>query len=144
MNYYSLQVLTQGSASSTAFYYVNVLSPGALEGAAVTMYPSAAQATWFGYQQNSLQFQAPAGRASAGATVVTDSPRVGGSLGVSPAINVDTVLNLYGAANLIGTVTLPAGQTSIPFDFQVSESDAIQKGDLEASLKKLAPQPEEA
>jgi hypothetical protein len=143
VNYYSLQVLTQGSASSTAFYYVNVLSPGALEGAAVTMYPSAAQATWFGYQQNSLQFQAPSGRASAGATVVTDSPRVGGTLGVSPAINVDTVLNLYGAANLIGTVTLPAGQTSIPFDFQVSSSDAIEKSAVEESLKKLAPQPEE-
>lgn len=144
MNYYSIQVTTQGNASSTAFYYVNILSPGALEGAAVTMYPTAAQATWFGYQQNALQFQAPAGRSSAGATVVTDSPRVGGTLGVSPAINVATVLNLYGAANLIGSVTLQAGQTSVPFDFQVSSEDAIQKGDVEASLKKLAPQPEEA
>jgi hypothetical protein len=144
VNYYSLQILTQGSASSTAFYYVNVLSPGALAGSAVTLYPTAAQATWFSYQQNSVQFQAPAGRASAGATVVTDSPRVGGTLGVSPAINVDTVLNLYGAASLIGSVTLPAGQTSVPFDFQVSSADAIQKSDVETSLKKLAPQPEES
>jgi hypothetical protein len=138
-----MQVTTQGSASSTAFYYVNVLSPGALAGAAVTIYPTAAQGTWFGYQENSLQFQSPAGRASAGATVVTDSPRVGGTFGVSPAINVDTVLSLYGAAKLIGSVTLAAGQTSIPFDFQVSSEEAIQKGDAEASLKKLVPQPEE-
>ncbi|HYK03098.1 MAG TPA: hypothetical protein VE974_15160 [Thermoanaerobaculia bacterium] len=142
MNYYSIQVTTQGSASSTAFYYVNVLSPGALAGAAVTLYPTAAQATWFGYQENALQFQAPAGRAGAGATVITDSPRVIGTLGVSPAINVDTVLNLYGAANPIGSVTLPAGQTSIPFDFQVSSEDAIQKGDVEAALQKVAPKPE--
>jgi hypothetical protein len=144
VNYYSIQVTTQGTTSSTAFYYVNVLSPGAFAGSAVTLYPSAPQATWFGYQENSLQFQAPSGRASAGATVVTDSPRVGGTLGVSPAINVDTVLSLWGATNLIGSVTLPAGQTSIPFDFQVSSADAIQKGDLEAALQKVAPKPEEA
>ena len=144
MNYYSMQVSTQGTASSTAFYYVNVLSPGALAGSAVTIYPTVAQATWFSYQQNSLQFQSPAGRASAGATVVTDSPRVGGTLGVSPAINVATVLSLYGAGGLIGSVTLQAGQTSVPFDFQVSGSDSIAEGDVEESLKKVAPKPEEA
>lgn len=144
MNYYSLQVTTQGNATSTAYYYVNVFSPGALDGAAVTIYPSAAQGTWFGYQTDSLQFQSPSGRVSAGTTVVTSGDRVSGTLGVSPAINVDTVLSLYGAAQLIGSVTLAAGQTSIPFDFPVSPSEAIPQSDVKASLQKLEPRPEES
>jgi hypothetical protein len=138
-----MQISTQGTASSTAFYYVNVLSPAALAGAAVTLYPSSAQATWFSYQETSLQFQAPAGRASAGATVVTDADRVAGTLGVSPAISVATVLNLYGAGGLIGSVTLQAGQSSIPFDFQVSSSQSIPQAEAANSLKEAAPQPTE-
>jgi hypothetical protein len=143
VNYYSLQVTTQGSASSTAFYYVNVLSPAALAGSAVTLYPSAPQATWFSYQSTSLQFQAPSGRASAGATVITDASRVAGTLGVSPGISVATVLNLYGAGGLIGSVTLQAGQTSIPFDFEVSSEASVGEGNAATALEEYAPQPTE-
>ena len=132
-NYYPMQLTTAGNFSNSAYFYVTMVgTPGTFEGAAVTIYPSNASTTWFSVSAQSLQFQSPAGRVGAGTTVVTDDPLVTGTLGVSPAITVATTLTLYGAGGQpIGSVTLQAGQTSIPFKFNagggMSSDDAAKQ-----------------
>ena len=128
-NYYPMQLTTAGTFSGSAYFYVSVIGSSAtFEGAAVTIYPSNAQATWFSFSTQSLQFQSPAARLGAGTTVVTSDSNVPGTLGVSPAINVATTLTLYGAGGQpLGSVTLPAGQTSIPFRFNVGSGMSAEE-----------------
>jgi hypothetical protein len=122
--YYGMRLNTAG-ASSAAYMYVTLISEGDFDGAAVTIHPSAANTTWFSYQDKSVQMQLPAlSGLSAGITVVTGAANIAGTLGVSPAISVDTILTLYGTSP-IGAVTLPAGQTSVPFDFQVNPNQSL-------------------
>ncbi|HEY0158036.1 MAG TPA: hypothetical protein VGF28_12185 [Thermoanaerobaculia bacterium] len=122
--YYGMRLSTAG-ASSAAYMYVTLVSDGDFDGAAVTLHPTAANTTWFSYQDKSVQMQLPAlASLSAGITVVTGAQNIAGTLGVSPAIDVDTVLILYGTSAL-GEVTLPAGQTSVPFDFPVQPDRAL-------------------
>jgi hypothetical protein len=141
-NYYGMQLATTGP-STTAYFFVNVLSPGALVGAAVSMYPSATQATYFSSTENSLQFNAPAAvTIGAATTVLTSGNDVAGSLGVSPPIQSDVTLSLYGSGGVIGTVTLEAGQTQMPFDFRVTPSESLGHEGGAALLRKQAPRPE--
>lgn len=144
-NYYGLQLTNQGPATTTAYYYVTLLSSGSFAGAALTIYPTAAQATYFSCQEGAVQFQAPAAaRLSGGITVVTTDTHVAGNLGVSPAINSDVVLTIYGAGKALGSVTLPAGQTSVPFDFKVESTHPLASDDAGAFLAEHAPPPAQA
>jgi len=124
--YYGMRVNTTGAASS-AYLYVTLNSQGDFDGAAVTVYPSGANTTWFSYQDKSVQMQLPpTANVSAGITVVTSAQNIAGTLGISPAISANVVLTLYGAASSpIGSVTLEAGRTSIPFDFTVQQENAL-------------------
>ena len=141
--YYSLQFTSQGAASSTAYYYVSVVgSQSQFDGAAISIYPSAAQTTWVSAQSTSFQFQAPAGRMSAGITVVTPNQEVAGTIGVSPAINVDAVLTIYGAGQQLGSVTLKAGQTSTPFHFDLPSGSGLNQDAAQEALAKVAGKPE--
>jgi len=122
--YYGLRLGT-GGPSTAAYMYVTLMSDGDFDGAAATLHPSAANTTWFSYQDKSVQLQLPAlNSLSVGITVVTDASRVAGTLGVSPALNVDAVLVFFGTSAL-GEVILPAGETSVPFDFPVQPDQAL-------------------
>jgi hypothetical protein len=124
-NYYGLTLNGSTPVSSTAYYYVSVSEGAFYDGAAVTLYPSTVQATYFNFRSSSVQFQAPAGRPSAGITVVTSESSIKGVLGVSPPINANLTLTCSGNGGPIGSVTLHAGQTEVPFNFNVTASESL-------------------
>ena len=142
-SYYGFTINTGGNANTTAYYYATITNgSGEFDGAAVTMYPTAEQATYVNYRSNSLQWQSPAARVSAGMTVVTSGSSITGVLGVSPGINVPLTLVCSGSSGPIGTVALSPGQTEVPFNFHVTPAESI--GGSDDFLAKNAPRPESA
>jgi hypothetical protein len=140
-SYYGFSISTSGAASATTYYYVTISNASGLyDGAGVTLYPTGAQATFFSYRSNSVQWQSPPARVSAGATVVTSGSSITGVLGVSPAINVSLTLVCNGSSGPIGSVTLSPGQTEVPFNFHVTPSESIGSGN--DFLEKNAARPE--
>ena len=138
--YYGFRVNTTGPAAQ-AYLYVTLISQGDFDGAAVTIQPSGTHTTWFSYQDKSVQMQLPPTSAvSAGITIVTGSPNVAGTLGISPPIVSDVVLTFYGTTAL-GSVTLPAGQSSIPFDFPVKPDLALAEAAADAFIADAEPKP---
>jgi hypothetical protein len=138
-SYYSLDLQTSGAARHATYFYVTVVgSESTFDGAGMTISPSVAQTTWFSYQSQSVQFQAPAARISGGITVVTPNQEVAGTIGVSPAIDVDTVLSIYGDGGMLGSVTLSAGKTSTPFHFDVGGSAGMS---LENAQNRISSRP---
>ncbi|HEX6639773.1 MAG TPA: hypothetical protein VF215_01605, partial [Thermoanaerobaculia bacterium] len=77
----------------------------------------------------------------AGITVVTPNQEVAGTIGVSPAINVDAVLTIYGAGQQLGSVTLQAGQTSTPFHFDLPSGSGLSQEAAKEALEKVAGKP---
>lgn len=139
-NYYALQLAAQNT-NIFAFYFVN-LATGAVTGSAVTIHPNATNTTYVAQSDVYLQFQAPAARQiGAGLTVVTSDSNVAGTLGVSPALSLPVVLQCYGAGKILGTVTLPAGKTEVPFEFKVTAEEAIPADQVAQVLEELAPRP---
>jgi hypothetical protein len=141
--YYGMRVNTTGPAAQ-AYLYVTLLTNGDFDGAAVTVIPSGIHTTWFSYQDKSVQMQLPpTSSVSAGITVVTGSQNIAGTLGISPPIVSDVVLNLYGAGSSpIGSITLEAGQTSIPFDFSVQPEQGLgSEAKASSFLENAEPKP---
>lgn len=137
--YYSFNLTSSGTASTSAYYYVSLAAnENSYDGAGITIYPSTASTTYVSYQSQSVSFNAPPARISGGITVIANVPEVAGTLGASPAVNVDQVLKLYGNTGLLGTVTLKAGQTMVPFDFHVSPTDGFDRAEAEENLKKFS------
>ena len=139
--YYGMRVNTTGPAAQ-AYLYVTLISDGDFDGAAVTVNPSGTHTTWFSYQDKSVQMQLPpTSLVSGGITVVTSASRIAGTLGVSPPIVSDVILTLYGTSAL-GSVTLEAGQTSIPFDFSLQPDQALgSEAKANAFLEDAVPKP---
>jgi hypothetical protein len=135
-NYYGFSFGTNGTATNTAFYYITLHSQGAIDGFGITIYPSAANTTYVNTRATSVQWQSPAARLSGGLTIVTGAANINGVIGVSPAINVP--FTMTGPA---GSVTVPAGQTEVPFNFTVSASEALSGGGADF-LAKEAPKPD--
>lgn len=142
-SYYSVQIQT-GGATGNAYYWVSLTSAGSYDGGAVTLYPTAAQATYFNFRDTSLQWQAPAAsKLSAGTTVVTSASSVAGTLGVSPAQSVAVSLTLYGAGGQpIGTVTLDPGQTQTTFNFPVTPEQSLQRDAAIEHVQQIVGKPE--
>jgi hypothetical protein len=139
--YYGFSLSSGGTTNTSAYYYVSITQgSGSYDGAAVTVYPKSTSATYFNYRSSSLQWQAPPSQLSAGMTVVTGGSNIIGVLGASPAINVDVTLICSGNAGQIGSVTLTAGQTEMPFNFQVSSGQSL--GETNDFLAKHAARPE--
>ena len=57
-NFYQLQLTANGTTNS-AYYFVNLFSGVAYDSAAVTIYPTKTNATYFGFSSSSMQFQSP-------------------------------------------------------------------------------------
>ncbi len=142
-NYYGVQVQT-GGATSTAYYWVTLTSAGSFDGAAVTIYPTSVGATYFNYRDVSVQWQsAPASRLSAGTTVVTSANNIAGTIGVSPAQSVALTLTVYGAGGQpIGSFTLQPGQEQGSFNFDVNQSQMMQKDEAMNFVSSTAAKPE--
>ena len=141
-NYYGLSLGASGTSSTSAYCYISITqNSGVYDGAAITLFPSSTSSTYFNYRSTSVQWQAPPSRMSGGLTVVTGGNNIIGVLGASPALNVNLTLTCYGAGTTFGSVTLPAGQTEVPFNFSVSASEALPAGGADF-LEKEAPKPD--
>jgi hypothetical protein len=140
VNYYGFSFSLGGTASTSAYYYISVTSGSVYAGAAVTIYPGNTSPAYFAYRENSVQWQAAPGRITAGMTVGTEGTSIQGVLGISPAINVDATLVCYGGNGQIGSVTLPAGKSEVPFNFNVSSAESL--GENSDFLDKNVPKPE--
>jgi hypothetical protein len=143
-SYYGFSLSSSGTANATSYYYVSATDgTTTYDSATVTLYPSGTQTTYFSFRANSLQWQAPAARVSAAINATTSASSIRGVLGASPAVNVNLTLTLYGGSGPIGSVTLNAGQSEVPFNFSVSASDALS-GNGEDFMAKMGPKPEAA
>jgi hypothetical protein len=129
--------LNVASVNRGAYYYANFTTGSIAEGGAVTFYPTQTSATYVSIQA-SFGAQAPAGGMVAGLVVSPDGGTIAGNFGVSPAINVPVTATLYGARGPIDSVTIPAGETSANFSWDITGQSGIT--DVEAFTKQ-APQP---
>src|SRR4051812_26290462 len=121
---YGLTVTATGT-SSAAYFSVNLATGGAFVQGGATIYPTELGATLVSLYTIELDIESPAASMmSGGATLTTTNNIVAGRVYVSPAVNVDTVLTLFGT-NPIGSVTLKAGETVANFSFDVSGKSGI-------------------
>jgi hypothetical protein len=134
MSLYALNTSFTG-ASTGAYCSVSLTAGTLLDGVGQCM-PSSLAYTYMSFQ-GGISYQVPAGEASVGGTVnATNS--VAGSVIVSPPINVDLNVELWGNGKVLGTYVLPAGQESGEFTFSVSSADAIPDKEIGAVLEKIA------
>ena len=139
--YYTIG-LTILNADSAAFYAIDPI-PGLniLQGG-FSCYPSGQGNMSVAIYPQVAQLNMPAADYIGGSvTIQTSAPSIDGSFTVSPPINVDAKLTLYGAGGQeLGTVILAGGQPSVAFEWKVSPgsgmSQAEAKQAVEASLKK--------
>lgn len=136
-NFYSIGAVARRS-TTFSFYSLNITS-GVLTNSGVSFEnPSNAQSTYVNVYATSIQAQGSPADVTLGAAINSSDP-VTGSIMASPPSNTDVVVTLYGLGKTLGTYTLPAGQTSGNFSFQVNSADAIPENEVEASLKKILP-----
>ncbi|HYI10653.1 MAG TPA: hypothetical protein VEK57_16450 [Thermoanaerobaculia bacterium] len=141
-SYYGFSLSASGTTNGSAYYYISITqNSGEYDGAAITLYPTSSSPSYFNYRSTSVQWQAPPARISGGLTVVTGGNNIIGVLGASPALNVSLTVICYGAGNTFGSVTLPAGETEVPFNFSVNSSESLEAGGGDF-LAKNAPKPE--
>jgi hypothetical protein len=135
-NYYSVSINVANT--NGAGYYSFSLDAGELDGGALQIMPTAASAIFATITGHGFQFEAPPAKSiAAGTTVVTSDSTVSGTIGVSPASAADVVVKLFGAAKLLGTYTLPAGETSGRFSFPVSAEDAVPHAQKNAFFEEI-------
>lgn len=141
-NFYSIGAVARRS-TTFSFYSLNITS-GVITNSGVSYEnPTNAQSLYVNVYETAVQSQGGPADVTLGAAIDSSDP-VTGSIMASPPSNVDVVVTLYGVGKVLGTYTLPAGQTSGNFSFAVSSADAIPSGDVEKSLKDIVPQAERA
>ena len=140
IEFYGLTITVDGAASSTAYYSVSLASGGEFVQGGATIYPTAIGATFVSLYGIELQINAPAGKVSGAATLTTNGDIVGGRITVSPPINADTVVTLFGTSE-IASVTVKAGETGGAFAWSISGNPAMSSGSAEQFLDKTMKKP---
>jgi hypothetical protein len=131
--------ITASGTSSAAYFSVNLATGGEFVQGGATIYPTQLGATLVSLYGVELDIESPAAAMmSGGATLTTNGNIVAGRMEVSPAVNVDTVLTLFGTEP-IGSVTLAAGETVANFSFDVSGKPGIPDGTAKAFLDRVKP-----
>ena len=121
MSLYALNTSYTGAAN-TAYCSVTLTTGSLVDGVGQCM-PTGTAFVYMSFQ-GAITYQLPPGDASVGATVEATNS-VAGNVIVSPALNVDFNVQLWGMGQILGSYTLAAGQTAGQFDFPVSESDGL-------------------
>jgi hypothetical protein len=130
------------NSNKTAYYYINLNEGTITGGGSVTIYPTGAtQTALYVNIQTDLAIQSPPARITGGLVVEASGGIISGEVGVSPSLNVPVSATLYGNSGVIGTVTVAAGSTSAPFNWNVSGQQALS-GDAKAFLSKEVGKPE--
>lgn len=132
---YGLTITVDGSASSTAYYNISLESGGEFVQGGATIDPTAIGATLFSLYGMELSINAPAGAINGAATLTTSGDIVAGRIMISPAIDADTVVALYGTTE-IASVTVKAGETGGAFAWTVSGNPAMSSGSVKRFLDK--------
>jgi hypothetical protein len=131
--------LTANGTSSAAYFSVNLATGGEFVQGGATIYPTQVSATVVSLYGTELAIESPAAAMmSGGATLTTTENLIAGRMVVSPAINVDTVLTLFGTSQ-IGSVTLKAGETVSNFSFDVNGKPGIPDPTAKAFLDRVMP-----
>jgi hypothetical protein len=131
--------LTANDTSAAAYYEVNLATGGEFVQGGATIYPTTLGATLVTLYGSALEIEAPAAAMmSGGSTLTTNTNIVAGRITVSPAINVDAVLTLFGESQ-IGSATLKAGETVSNFSFNVSGHSGIPDETAKAFLARVMP-----
>jgi len=138
MSLYALNTSYTGGNKST---YISVsLTAGKLVDGVGQCMPAAIEICYMSFQ-GSITYQLPAGDVSVGGTVDATS-NVAGNIIVSPALNVDFNVQLWGRGQILGSYTVPAGQTSGSFNFNVSQADAIPADEIGEAMARIAKPPQ--
>jgi hypothetical protein len=137
---YGLTISVSGSASTTAYYSVSFVSGGEFVQGGATIVPTAIGATLVSLYGSELSINAPAGSVNGAATLTTTADIVAGRVFVSPPIDSDTVVTLFGTS-AIASVTVKAGEESAEFAWSVGGNAALPgtaKDFLDNAIKKPA------
>jgi hypothetical protein len=137
---YGLTITVNGTASSMAYYSVSLVSGGEFVQGGATIDPTAIGATFVSLYGTDLSINAPAGAISGAATLTTTGDIVAGRIVISPAIDTDTVVALFGTSE-ISSVTVKAGETSGAFAWTVSGNSGLpgtSRDFLDNAIKKPA------
>lgn len=137
-NFYSIGAVAQRS-NTFSFFSLSITS-GVLTNSGVSYEnPIDAQSTYVNTYENAVQSQGSPADVTLAAAINSSDP-VTGTIMASPPTNVDVLVTLYGNGKILGTYTLPAGQSSGDFSFAASSADAIPENDVKAALEKILPQ----
>lgn len=140
--YYSFTVSATGT-STPAYYAIN-FDPGITTmQSAFQFLPSGTQNTYVAVSPEQVGMNLPPVIGlSGGVTITATVSRITGQVMVSPPVNVPVTFQLWGLS-LIGSVTIPAGQTSALFNFDISDADGFADTDAaRKSIESFAPKPE--
>jgi hypothetical protein len=121
MSLYALNTSYTG-ANTGAYCSVSLTAGSLVDGVGQCM-PTQPAFTYMSFQ-GAITYQVPAGDASVGGTVEATS-NVAGTVIVSPPINVGFNVELWGQGKVLGSYTLPAGQSEGQFNFSVSQADGL-------------------
>jgi hypothetical protein len=131
--------MVANGTSSAAYYSVILATGGEFIQGGGTIYPTTLGATLVTLYGSELSIESPAASMmSGGATLTTSGSIIAGRMMVSPPINADTVLTLFGT-NEIGSVTLKAGETVTNFSFDVSGKSGIPEATSKAFIDRVMP-----
>ncbi len=135
--YYALTIRANRT-SSAAYYALQPTSNLHVTEGSANIDPKTASATMVTVESRALQIQAPAGTVHGGVTIVTAEKRIDGEVMVSPPVDSEVEVILYGAGGKkLGTYVLAAGEGSGVFEFEVDAAEAIPPGDVAKVLKQV-------
>jgi hypothetical protein len=134
MSLYALNAAIEGA--TTGCYCSVTLTSGALVDGVGECMPTQLAFTYMSFQ-GAITFQVPAGDTSCGGTVSATTPTIAGSVIVSPPVNVPTVITVWGVGKVLGSYSLPAGQSNGQFSFNVNGSDAIPEDQVGEAMKQF-------
>ena len=133
--YYALTIRANRT-SSAAYYALQPTSNLHVAEGSVQIEPKSASATMVTVETRALQIQAPAGTVHGGITIVTAEKRIDGEVMVSPPVDSEVEVILYGAGGKkLGVFVLAAGDGNGVYQFEVDAAEAIPPGDAAKVLK---------
>jgi hypothetical protein len=137
--HYALTI-TAKHASTAAYYALTPTSNLHIEEGSVTLTPKSASATMVTIEPEMLQIQAPAGSVQGGVTIGTDAVHVDGQVTVSPPVDVEVIVALYGiGGKKVGEFVVAPGDGGGVFEFRVDAAQSIPPGELDDILGDLVP-----
>jgi hypothetical protein len=137
--HYALTVTVE-RASTAAYYALTPTSNLHIEEGSVTLTPQSASATMVTIEPEMLQIQAPAGSVHGGVTIGTDAVHIDGQVTVSPPVDTEVFVTLYGiGGKKIGEFVVAPGDGGGVFEFRVEAAQSLPADEAGDLLDELVP-----